>query len=119
MMKRILFFMRQSPYAGVAALETVESALVAGVFDLPVSVLFADQGVWQLVSGQDGSVLGARTLGKVLGALPEYGVSELYVCADSLAQRNLRAEDLVLPVRMISSAEIGALLSVQDVVVND
>ena len=118
-MKKILFFLRQPPYAGVAALETIESALVAGVFDQSVSVLFSDQGVWQLVKDQDGLLLGARTLGKVLGALPEYDVSDLYACSDSLTQRGLNLQDLVLPVKAISKDEITQLLASQDVVVND
>lgn len=118
-MKRILFFLRQAPYAGSAALETIESALVAGVFDQSVSVLFADQGVWQLVGDQDGALIGARTLGRVLGALPEYGVNDVFVCARSLERGNLRMEDLVLPVRLLSPSEISELLAGQDVVVND
>ena len=53
MRKRLLFLLRQAPYAGSNALEALEAALVAGVFDQNVSVLFKDDGVWQLAKDQD------------------------------------------------------------------
>jgi tRNA 2-thiouridine synthesizing protein C len=117
--KRILFLLRQAPYATSHALEALEAALVAGVFDQQVSVLFSGDGVWQLVSGQDGAILGRRTVGKVAQALPDYDISSLYVCAESLTQRHLESEDLVLPVTVLDAAEQSALIAAQDAVVND
>jgi tRNA 2-thiouridine synthesizing protein C len=117
--KRILFLLRQPPYATSHALEALEAALVAGVFDQAVSVLFSGDGVWQLVSGQNGAALGRRTVGKVAQALPDYDVTALYVCAESLAQRNLGLADLVLPVKPLQAAEQSELLAAQDAVVND
>lgn len=117
--KRILFLLRQPPYATSHALEALEAVLVAGVFDQQVSVLFRDAGVWQLVNGQDGSALEARTVGKVAQALPQYDVTALYVCGESLAQRRLSPADLVLPVTVLDGAAQAQLLAAQDAVVND
>jgi len=117
--KRLLFLLRQPPYATSHALEALESVLVAGVFDQRVSVLFRDDGVWQLLTDQDGSALHARTIGKVVQALPEYDVNALYVCADSLTARRLELADLVLPVTPLDGAGQRALLAAQDAVVND
>ena len=119
MHKRILFLLRQPPYATSHALEALETALVAGVFDQQVSVLFRDEGVWQLVTGQDGAALDCRTVGRVVQALPEYDVSAIYVCARSLAARQLSLADLVLPAVPLDPAEQAALLAAQDAVVND
>ena len=47
--KKILFLLRSPPYAGARAYETLEVLLVAAVFDQEVSVLFADDGVYQLL----------------------------------------------------------------------
>jgi tRNA 2-thiouridine synthesizing protein C len=117
--KRILFLLRQPPYATSHALEALEAALVAGVFDQQVTALFCDDGVWQLITGQDGTALDARTLGKVAQALPEYGIEALYVCRESLTARHLSLDDLVLPATPLDAAEQTALLGSQDVVVND
>jgi len=117
--RRILFLLRQAPYATSHALEALETVLVAGVFDQQVSVLFRDDGVWQLVSGQAADGIGRRTVSKVLQALPEYDVTRLYACAASLRERGLGEEDLVLGVQLLDQAEQGTLIAGQDAVVND
>tara|TARA_Y100001933_G_scaffold202313_1_gene204129 strand:- start:3663 stop:4025 length:363 start_codon:yes stop_codon:yes gene_type:complete len=117
--RRILFLLRQPPYGSSHALEALESVLVAGVFEQQVSVLFQGDGVWQLVDGQDGTALGRRTLGKVVKALPQYDVTALFACGDSLARRGLRAEDLAVPVEIVDPARQQALIAGQDAVVND
>ena len=96
-----------------------KAGLVAGVFEQQVSVLFRDDGVWQLLENQSGEALSPRTVGKVVQALPEYEVEDIYVCAESLAERGLKVEDLVLPVRVVSLSEQQALISAQQAVVND
>lgn len=117
--KRILFLLRQPPYATSHALEALETVLVAGVFDQAVSVLFRDDGVWQLVRDQDGGALDTRTVGKVVQALPAYEVEALFACAESLARRGLRESDLVVPVTVLDDAGQRELLAGQDAVVND
>ena len=119
MTKRILFLLRQAPYMSGHAIEALESILVAGVFEQQVSVLFKDDGVWQLIDNQDGAELGTRTVSKVVQALPEYDISKLYVCESSLAQRGLGLSDLVLPVVPVALAAQSELLAKQDAVVND
>lgn len=117
--KRILFLLRQPPYATSHALEALEAVLVAGVFDQRVSVLFRDDGIWQLVADQDGDALAARTVGKVAQALPEYEVHALYVCRRGLADRGLSVEDLLLPVTPLDESGQRDLIAAQDAVVND
>ena len=115
----ILLLLRQPPYATAHPLEAVDVALVAAAFDRAVSVLFAGAGVWQLLDGQDGSALATRTQGKVLSALPHYDISDLYVCAESLAAAGLRVEDLVLPAKPVTRVEQRALIAAHALVVND
>jgi tRNA 2-thiouridine synthesizing protein C len=119
MTKRILFLLRQPPYASSHAVEALETILVAGVFEQDVSVLFKDDGVWQLVKNQDGAELGTRTVANIVQALPEYDVSQLFVCDASLAQRGLSAGDLIVPVVPLARGEQMALIAAQDAVVND
>ena len=116
--KRILFLMTAAPYASARALETLESALVAGVFDQQVRVLFKDAGIYQLLRGQQGAAVGQRTVGKVLQALPEYEVQRLFVCRASMRRLRLRQSDLCLPVRQLDHAAQRRLLNGQDAVVS-
>ncbi len=116
--KRILFLLTQAPYSSTRALETLESVLVAGVFDQEVSVLFKGAGLYQLLDGQDGSAVGQRTVGKVVRALPEYDVEHLYVCRDSMERLGLRPADLCLPVEILDSSEQQDLIAGQHAVVS-
>lgn len=119
MAKRILYLLRQTPYGSSHAAEALESALVSGVFDQTVCVLFKDDGVWQLVPDQDGALIGTRTVGKMLKALPEYEITRLFACERSLAERKLSPADLVLAVKVLAPAEQAELLADQDAVLND
>ncbi|MDJ8954139.1 hypothetical protein PTM75_15270, partial [Clostridium perfringens] len=66
-----------------------------------------------------GSAVGTRTQGKVLAALPHYEISDIYVCAESLAMAGLNLEDLVLPATALSRAEQRELIAAHALVVND
>lgn len=116
--KRMLFLLTAAPYASARALEMLESVLVAGVFDQDVSVLFAGDGVYQLLDGQDGSAVGQRTVGKVLQALPEYEVDRLFVCRASLQRLGLAQSDLCLPVELLDHDQQRDLIAAQDAVVS-
>ncbi len=116
MAKRILFLLNQPPYGSSHAAEAIEAILVAGVFDQQVSVLFTGAGLYQLLSEQDGSAVGGRTVGKMLGAVPEYGVTDLYACRPSAERLNLGDANLCLPVTWLDYDEQRRLISRQDIV---
>ena len=117
--KHILYLLRKSPYSSSNAVEALESALVAGVFEQNVAVLFKDDGVWQLLDGQKGAAIERRTVGSVMQALPQYDVKQLFACENSLNARGLRLEDLALAVKSLSLDEQRELIAQQDAVVND
>ena len=108
-MKRVLYLIRQPP--SVAAKETIDLVLVSGVFEQAVSVLFLDDGVYQLVG------LGERQ--SPLKALPTYGVEAIHVAAHSLAERGIDTADFALPVSVADRQAVRALLAAHDVVVTD
>ncbi len=117
--KNILYLLRKSPYSSSNALEALESALVAGVFEQNVAVLFKDDGVWQLINEQNGAAIERRTVGNVMQALPQYDVKQLFACEVSLSARGLRVEDLALVVKPLTLDEQRELIAQQDAVVND
>ena len=117
--KSLLLLMRHAPYAGARATEALEAALVGAVFDMPTSLLFRDDGVWQLLPAQSADPLGVRTHSNLVSALPQYDITNLYACTDSLASRGLSAEQLAGDVQLVSPAEQQALLAAHQVVLND
>ncbi|MBV1905965.1 MAG: sulfurtransferase complex subunit TusC [Pseudomonadales bacterium] len=114
--KNILFIQRAAPYSSAIAFESLEAILVAGVFDQQVSVLFLDDGVYQLCQ-HNASILGTRNVSKLCESLPMYDIDKIYVSEASLQQRGLQSRFLCLPFTNISSKDISALISSHEIVV--
>ena len=93
--KKIMFVGRRSPYGTIYGLEMIEALLAGSAFDQQVSVAFVDDGVYQLKSGQMPSELGIKNHSKMLGALPDFDVFNLYVENESLEARGLNPADLI------------------------
>lgn len=116
--KKFMYVNRRAPYGTVYALESLEVVLIGAAFGQDVSVVFADDGVFQLKKGQDTKELGMKNFSPTFRALEMYDVEKLYVEKESLEARGLTEEDLVVPVEVMSSSEIGKLMEQQDVVLS-
>jgi tRNA 2-thiouridine synthesizing protein C len=117
MSKSMLIISRQAPWAGPSAREALDIALAGGAFDLPLGLLFLDDGVFQLVAGQQSSTLQQKDLTANLQALPLFGVEELFVSSRSLAERGLSDAQLILPVEQLDDGALTQLLDRFDQVV--
>lgn len=117
MQKRFLFVVRRPPYADVRSRETVDMILTVAAFDQPVTVLFLDDGVLQLKKGQQPERQGIPPVAPLLETLDLYDVREVWAERESLAERGLGADDLTIPVRIVSRRGVAALTAAQDVVI--
>lgn len=115
-LKRSLFIQHRAPYGSESGQESLDALLVAAAFGQQVSLLFQDDGVWQLLGGQQGRALERRTLGAQLQALELYEVERLYVDAASLQERHLTPEQLALKVEVLDAEGLQRLLNQQDMV---
>ena len=89
MSKSLLVISRQAPWAGPSAREALDIVLAGGAFDLPIGVLFMDDGVFQLAPHQDAKAVQQKDLGANLQALGLFGIDEVFACGHSLAARGL------------------------------
>ena len=117
--KRFLFVNRKAPYGTVYALEALETVLISAAFDQDVSVVFADDGVFQLKKGQDTAGINMKNFSPTFRALDGYDVEKLYVEKESLEARGLTEDDLVVDVEVLSSAELSEIMAAQDVVITN
>lgn len=115
--KRFMYVNRRAPYGTVYALECLEMVLIAAAFDQDVSVVFVDDGVFQLRKGQDTKGINMKNFSPTFRALDGYDVEKLYVERESLEARGLGADDLVVPVEIVSTDELRELMAAQDVIV--
>lgn len=117
MAKSMLIISRQAPWAGPAAREALDIALAGGAYDLPVSMLFLDDGVYQLTDAQAPGAVQQKNLAANLQALPLFGVEELFVCAASLARRGLSDDALAIAAQTQTDEQLRELLPRFDLVV--
>ncbi len=93
--KKFMFLNRRAPYGTIYAWESLEVVLIAAAFEQEVSLMFVDDGVFELVKGQDTSEIGMKNFSPTYRTLGDYEVRHMYVDKASLEARGLTAEDLV------------------------
>lgn len=114
--RTFLFVMRKTPWPGLPGREALDMVMTASAFDQAVSLLFLDDGVWQLKSGQSGAM--ERGLAPVLEALDLYDIAHVWVELESLMERGLEDADLLRSVERVARADVAALIQAQDCVVS-
>jgi tRNA 2-thiouridine synthesizing protein C len=118
MARSLLIISRQSPWSGPSAREALDIVLAGGAFDLPIGLLFLDDGVFQLAAKQNARALQQKDLSANLQALPMFGVEELFVCGASAAERGLDPTSLSLEeAQVLGTDEITALIDRYDQVI--
>jgi tRNA 2-thiouridine synthesizing protein C len=93
--KKFMYLNRRAPYGTIYAWESLEVVLIGAAFDQEVSLLFVDDGVYQLVKGSDTSESDMKNFMPTYRTLGDYGVRHMYVDQDSLAARGLTTDDLI------------------------
>jgi tRNA 2-thiouridine synthesizing protein C len=93
--KKFLYLNRKAPYGTIYAWESLEVVLIGAAFDQEVSVMFLDDGVYELVKGQNTAAIGMKNFSPTYRTLGDYEVKNIYVDRDSLESRGLSADDLV------------------------
>jgi tRNA 2-thiouridine synthesizing protein C len=116
--KKVMFVNRKAPYGTIYALESLEVVLIAATFDQDVSLVFLDDGVYELVKGQNTKGIGIKNFSPTYRALDGYDVEKLYVERESLIKRGLSEDQLLVDVEVLSSAQMGELMQQQDVVLS-
>ncbi len=116
--KKFCYVNRKAPYGTVYALEALEVVLIGAAFEQDVSVVFMDDGVFQITKGQDTAGIGMKNFSPTYRALEMYDVEKLYVSKESLEARGLSEEDLLVDVEVMDAAALSAMMEDQDVLLS-
>jgi len=117
-MKKILFIQRRPPYGTGFAKEALDAILMTSAFEQEISLIFCDDGVWQLKSQQDTKSLNIKNFSLTFKALDLYDIKNIYVEQKALEERGLSSEDLLIPVKVISTEGLRQLLQQQDLILS-
>jgi len=116
--KKFMYINRTAPYGTIYALEALEVVLIGAAFEQDVSMVFIDDGVYQLKKDQDTDGIEMKNFSKTYRALEMYDVEKLYVDKQSLEERGLTEDDLLVDVEIKTTDELTALMEEQDVVLS-
>ncbi|MDH5751993.1 MAG: sulfurtransferase complex subunit TusC [Deltaproteobacteria bacterium] len=115
--KKFMNIIRRAPHGTIYTYEALEMILIMGAFEQDISVAFIDDGVYALVKNQDTSEIGIKGFSNTFRALDGYDIEKLYVDRESMEERGLTEDDLVVGVEVVSSEELGNMMKEQDVLV--
>ncbi len=130
--KKFMYVNRRAPYGTIYAWEALEVVLIGAAFEQDVSMAFVDDGVFQLLKGQDTSGIDMKNFSPTYSALGDYEVTKIYVEKESLEERGLTLDDLQHlvwedededwaekdSIRLVSRAELAEVFAGQDVMFN-
>ena len=128
--KKFMYMNRKAPYGTIYAWESLEVVLIAAAFDQDISLVFADDGVYQLMKDQNTEEIGMKNFSKTYSALGDYDIKKIYIEQESLEERGLSLEDLQDlkyededddwaekdSIILLSRAELAKVIDEQDVV---
>lgn len=128
--KKFMYMNRKAPYGTIYALESLEVVLIAAAFDQDVSLVFADDGVYQLTNNQSTDEIGMKNFSPTYSALGDYDINKIYIEKESLEERGLTLEDLQAltyededddwaekdSIHLVSREELAEVIDQQDVV---
>jgi tRNA 2-thiouridine synthesizing protein C len=93
-------------------------ALACAVFEQDVNYVFLDDGIYQLLKGQDGTAIQSKTLGNALETLALYSIENVYVDQQSLKERGIDAAELLPNIQLIENGALSSLIKNADLVFN-
>jgi tRNA 2-thiouridine synthesizing protein C len=93
--KKFMYLNRRAPYGTIYAWESLEVVLIGAAFDQEVSLMFVDDGVYQLVKGSAPAGIEMKNFTPTYRTLGDYGVRHMFVDKASLEARGLTQDDLI------------------------
>ncbi len=116
--KKFLYVNRKAPYGTIYALESLEVVLISAAFEQDVTLAFIDDGVYELMKGQNTKGIDMKNFSPTYRALEGYDIEKLFVEKESLEARGLTEADLLVPVKVISAREMADLMAESEVVLS-
>jgi len=113
--KKLLFISRHAPYGSSLGKDALDAVLASSAYDQQLSLLFMDDGVFQLLNNQSATEISQKSFSSLLPVLPLYEINSIYVHYESLEKRHITINELVLDsVQIIDSTAVCSLLAKQD-----
>ena len=110
---KLAFLFRTAPYGNAISREGLDALLAATAFcdEEDIGVFFIDDGVLNLLDGQNPELLLQKDFIRTFKLLDLYDIEQRFICANSLDQYNLQAEQLIISAEKIDRTSLINKLS--------
>jgi len=110
---RLAFLFRTAPHGNAISREGLDALLAATAFcdEEEIGVFFIDDGVLNLLDGQNPELLLQKDFIRTFKLLDLYDIEQRFVCADSLDQYNVQTEQLIISAEKIDRTSLINKLS--------
>lgn len=110
---KLAFLFRTAPHGNAISREGLDALLAATVFcdEEEIGVFFIDDGVLNLLNGQNPELLLQKDFIRTFKLLDLYDIEQRFICADSLDQYNLQTEQLIISAEKIDRTSLINKLS--------
>ena len=116
-MKKFLFVQSAPPHGSITGQEGLDAILMGSAF-ATCSVLFLEDGIYQILKGQRTASLGSKDYSVTYKALKDYGVENILCCQSHLDDRGLKTDDFIVPVKVLTDNEVALLMRENDVIIS-
>ncbi len=105
---KLAFLFRTAPHGNAISREGLDALLAATAFcdEEDIGVFFIDDGVLNLLDGQNPELLLQKDFIRTFKLLDLYDIEQRFVCADSLDQYNLQTEQLIISAEKIDRTSL-------------
>ena len=110
---KLAFLFRTAPHGNAISREGLDALLAATAFcdEEDIGVFFIDDGVLNLLDGQNPELLLQKDFIRTFKLLDLYDIEQRFVCTDSLEQYNLQTEQLIISAEKIDRTSLIDKLS--------
>ena len=105
---KLAFLFRTAPHGNAISREGLDALLAATAFcdEEEIGVFFIDDGVLNLLDGQNPELLLQKDFIRTFKLLDLYDIEQRFICADSLDQYNLQTEQLIISAEKIDRTSL-------------
>lgn len=110
---KLAFLFRTAPHGNAISREGLDALLAATAFcdEEEIGVFFIDDGVLNLLNGQNPELLLQKDFIRTFKLLDLYDIEQRFVCTDSLDQYNLQTGQLIISAEKIDRTSLINKLS--------
>ncbi|WP_022942859.1 sulfurtransferase complex subunit TusC [Psychromonas hadalis] len=112
--KKIGIINRCLPHGSAQGRESLDLTLAMSAFNESLSLFFIGDGVYQLLDGHDPTECLQKHFQPLFKMLELYDVENIYVCQQSLLQRAITEDQLMIEVTSVDTQTLKTNLALQD-----